>query len=421
MVEANKPFSGLGRTGAVQQSGAQKKEAKLRKAKARAEEQRRKLLKQGIDVTSATGENSDTYDLNALTKGPNRFTFLSSDYWQVQQKKIEEKIEKRYFNAPVSDEVMEMLIKETAEELAEELIQRDREDSIPSVGELWTTICRERKANEPMFVSNDWIEYLDDDMIWKLGKVLRSFRIVDDKGEEGKQIHYMEPEEEEDEKGGDSGGEQEENVYYMYKVEGCGKNLNDNEVRVSEEGLVRLFGRGPWIWQQYALVLLERKLRFQEHHHNDFEIFDYMQFAKTSFKTWLYDPRNIEFRRNYKDERIGEFGRTLLKDHIFKPFKIMSLIANHEEGWEPAESEEFSIFSYSSIFGSGLTLPLIVMGIQIMLPSLLVYSNFASVDEFTLDSVFCVQDDEATDDALKLTTIMGKFQLLYYYIKRFLY
>lgn len=169
MVEGNRLKSGLGHTGKAKQTGKQAQAAKLKKAADRAEEQRRKLLKQGIVVKSE--DVDETYDLGALNSGPNKFTFLKSEYWQAQQKKIEKKIEERYFNAPVSEEVMEMLIKETAEELADDLVKRDWEDSIPAVAELWTTICREREHGEAMFQTNDWVEYLDDDMNWKLGKV----------------------------------------------------------------------------------------------------------------------------------------------------------------------------------------------------------------------------------------------------------
>lgn len=237
-------------------------------------------------------------------------------------------------------------------------------------------------------------------------QVLNCFHNIDNSGEGGKQIRYLDPEDEDEEEE----DEEEEEIEYMYKVEGCGKSLNYHEVRVSEEGLVRLFGRGPWIWQQYCLVRLEKKLRFQEHHPNDYEGFDYMGFAEKSFDAWLMDSRNLEFRRVYNDPRIGDWGRQLLRTHIFKPFEIMSLMAGNEEGWEPSESEEFSIFSYSSIFGSGLTFPFLVMIIQIMLPSLLVYSNFADTTDFSIDSLFCVQDDEATIEAKKLTTIMGEFE-----------
>jgi len=386
----------------------------MAKAK-RAEEQRKKLLKQGIHVEvdeKPVGDDEEAYDLEgALNTGPNRFTFFSSVYWQQQQQKIEQKIEERYFNAPVSEEVMEQLIKETAEDFAEDMINRADEDSVPSIAELWITILRERNEDGPLFRINDWVEFLDDDMCWKLGKVVKCFRGFIDDGEPGKPIEYMkekgDDEEEEEE-------EEDEDIEYMFNVEGCHKNLNLSELRCSEEGLKRLFGNGPWIWQQYCLVRLEKKLRYQLNHPNDFETINIMDFARKAFDKWVNDPKNLDFRRVFFDDRIGEVGRESLRVHICKPFEITNLIASHSEGWEPSESTEFSIFSYSSIFGSGFPFPIIVLSIQFALPGVLVYVNFSGAS-LSFEKFFCVQNDEdASMEVVNLTTVMVMMiQLLY--------
>ena len=374
----------------------------MRKAKARAEEQRKKLLKSGVDLPPA----KDEYDLSAL-EGPNRFTFRSSEYWQQHKASIEERITKEHFNAEVSTETMNQLIEETARNYASLVIERASEDSTPSMAELWMTIIRKRASNEPEYRINDWVEFLDDDMEWKLGKVLRSFKGFHDRGEVGEQIEYLkDPSEEEDED-----VEMEENEEYFYEVEGCGKSLTSKELRCSEEGLVKLFGRGPWIWQQYALLRLEKKLRIQENHPDDFESMPILEFAEDNWNRWVEDERNRHFSDTYNHPRVTDEGRESLRKHIFAPFQIIAQICEYDEGWDPANSSDFGVFSYCNFFGSGMIIPTVVMIIQWVLPILLLVSNFKGVknDELvTLDTYFCVQDDSATKIAKKLTTIMGK-------------
>jgi len=374
----------------------------MRKAKARAEEQRKKLLKSGVALPPA----KDEYDLSAL-EGPNRFTFRSSEYWQQHKASIEERITKEHFNAEVSTETMNQLIEETARNYASLVIERASEDSTPSMAELWMTIIRKRGSNEPEYRINDWVEFLDDDMEWKLGKVLRSFKGFHDRGEVGEQIEYLkDPSEEEDED-----VEMEENEEYFYEVEGCGKSLTSKELRCSEEGLVKLFGRGPWIWQQYALLRLEKKLRIQENHPDDFESMPILEFAEDNWNRWVEDERNRHFSDTYNHPRVTDEGRESLRKHIFAPFQIIAQICEYDEGWDPANSSDFGVFSYCNFFGSGMIIPTIVMIIQWVLPILLLVSNFKGTTNkelITLDTYFCVQDDTATKIAKKLTTIMGK-------------
>ena len=138
-----------------------------------------------------------------------------------------------------------------------------------------------------------------------------------------------------------------------------------------------------------------------------------MDFARKAFDKWVNDPKNLDFRRVFFDDRIGEVGRESLRVHICKPFEITNLIASHSEGWEPSESTEFSIFSYSSIFGSGFPFPIIVLSIQFALPGVLVYVNFSGAS-LSFEKFFCVQNDEdASMEVVNLTTVMG----MYFYFK----
>ena len=93
-------------------------------------------------------------------------------------------------------------------------------------------------------------------------------------------------------------------------------------MRVPEEGLLRIFGSRPWIWQQWALIKLEQRLRFQENHTEDFETFNIPLFARDLWFQWLGAEANHDFRKHLSDERINICQDDLF-DHIMKPFYIL--------------------------------------------------------------------------------------------------
>ena len=107
------------------------------------------------------------------------------------------------------------------------------------------------------------------------------------------------------------------------------------------------------MWQQWALVKLEHKLRFQEGHHYHFETFDIPEYARTLWFQWLLDPRNKDFAAHASDPRIKASQNDLF-DHMMKPFYILDDIRRND-GWD--FSCGFSIYSYLSIFGTGIYKP----------------------------------------------------------------
>ena len=66
-------------------------------------------------------------------------------------------------------------------------------------------------------------------------------------------------------------------------------------IRSPEDGLKRVFGFRPWVWQQFALLRIEQHLRFQEDHERDFAETDCVAFADKSFdllEVYTYWNRN---------------------------------------------------------------------------------------------------------------------------------
>ncbi len=136
-------------------------------------------------------------------------------------------------------------------------------------------------------------------------------------------------------------------------------------MRVPQEGLLRIYGYRPWIWQQWAFVKLEEKLRFQSNHHDDFECFNIPQYARDLWFEWLGKPENEDFRKHVNDRRIHIFQEDLF-DHVMKPFNILDDMRRGDE-WD-WDDENFSIFTYLSIFGSGFSICIVCVILQIVIP-----------------------------------------------------
>lgn len=183
---------------------------------------------------------------------------------------------------------------------------------------------------------------------------------------------------------------------------------------------MRLFGAGPWIWQQYVLLKLERSLRIQEGHRNDFENFDSIEYADNEWQDWVGHCDNADFRNHFNHRLITNDARQALKDHILMPIRIMEKIVTDEPGWDVVESTDFGVFTYSNHFGTGMTIPIIVALIQWAIPCLLVYNTLIDnpYTGNTLEDlsryVFCINPDGATQMETLLTTAMVLcIQLLY--------
>lgn len=175
-------------------------------------------------------------------------------------------------------------------------------------------------------------------------------------------------------------------VFYHTNLE---EMLTLDQIRAPEEGLRRLFGTGPWIWQQYALLRLESKLRFQYKHAHDFENFDVTKYTRELWDLWVEDPKNKEFRRVYYDKRLGKVTQNVLIHHIMKPFDLIADAANNNSGEWDFGSVTFSVYTYCALFGTGWAIPLTILVIQIVLPVLIMFHNRTYIhnpDQLDLDA-----------------------------------
>ena len=168
-------------------------------------------------------------------------------------------------------------------------LEHDRRRS-PNIRDLILSVLRKKKASGQEYMVGHWAEILAPDMTWTLEKIY----FVHHGDEEGK---------------------------FLYNV-GTRRRLSPYEIRVPEEGIRKLFGNRPWIWQQWAFVKLEQKLRFQENHYDDFEVFNIPEYARDLWFEWLLDPDNKDFFDHLNDSRLNACQDDLF-DHIMKPFYIL--------------------------------------------------------------------------------------------------
>uniref|UniRef100_A0A7S2NW82 Uncharacterized protein n=1 Tax=Leptocylindrus danicus TaxID=163516 RepID=A0A7S2NW82_9STRA len=264
----------------------------------------------------------------------------------------------------------------------------------PSVRSLLRSIVKndESMSRNGSFQPGDWVEVMGPDMKWKLDMVEKALPI------------------------GNSGE-------FIYKVGPRGQ-LKRIELRAPEEGLLRVFGSRPWIWQQWALLKVENLLRFHEGHPHDFERLDIPEYARYLWLRWINDPDNYGFLRQLDDLRLASASE-LLFDHIMKPFYILDEI-RREERWDFTD-DVFSVFSYMSLLGKGaFPVCLFCIIMQFVIPLLLLmesltianYDTWAKEDDRSyfdyVIKIFCVTDDEAQCTRLRVTTLMiGGVQMLY--------
>ncbi|KAH9254838.1 hypothetical protein BASA81_007088 [Batrachochytrium salamandrivorans] len=194
--------------------------------------------------------------------------------------------------------------------------------SVPTSKDIDQSMVGEYKQGDGKrlpFGVGDYAERLGDDMQWHLEPIRRLVVFKDQPNE----------------------------VYYKFE---SGVVENSTKVRCSEEAVCRHFGMRPHLWQQYALLRFESKLRFQQDHENDFEEVDYLRFAQRSWDKWLAHPKNVEFLALYESK--PEHVREKLKTFVFSPFALCRQILKDNTKWNFAEAE-CSAYQYASFLGSG--------------------------------------------------------------------
>lgn len=220
----------------------------------------------------------------------------------------------------------------------------DMEKSVMEVGQ------------ETSFKMGHWIERIGNDMFWYLEPIRRVI---------SKQV--------------DTGDGKKETKWY-YKTN-SGLLYEASTVRAPREGLVRIFGAGPLLWQQWALMQTEKYIRFQDGHERDFQSVNFVRSASMLYDQWLNDPRNFKFKALYDSRPVC--AQEKLKTHLFQPFGLMNDIAAEDNGWD-FEDADCSIYQYNSMLGSGYLTSGVVFFIQLSSPFLILTYAVRSSNRFPL-------------------------------------
>jgi len=229
-----------------------------------------------------------------------------------------------------------------------------------------------------IWLRGSWVEYLGNDMRWSVAQVRRVVRQAPDSWD------FLDPR--------NDGREPEWN--YFYNV-GRASLLPDRFVRATEIGLVAVFGKRPFVWQQYALLRLEKFLRFQVDHERDFAEVDCVKYGEELWEQWLDDPRNEEFRKHFDKQPVG--ARSLLEEHVMSPFQQMDNIVEDKELWVFDKDTDLSVYNYLSVLGSGGFFAFFCLAIQLVIPIILLenalikserFDATLAIDEFRIDTTW---------------------------------
>lgn len=145
------------------------------------------------------------------------------------------------------------------------------------------------------------------------------------------------------------------------------------DMRPSTEGLQAIFGKRPFIWQQMALLQLEERLHFEEIYVDDFERFDYVKFASDRFEAWITAKENEKYLEQVYSQK-KEHWKDQLKRNLFEPFMEMHSVVYDKTIWD-FQNADFSVYSYLGTLGSGMFTALLVLGLQLLVPLVILYNN----------------------------------------------
>ncbi|GMH93194.1 hypothetical protein TrVE_jg9571 [Triparma verrucosa] len=163
---------------------------------------------------------------------------------------------------------------------------------------------------------------------------------------------------------------------YLYD---CGLHytmIKPKFIRAPEEGLRVVFGARPWLWQQYALLKYEERIKFSLGHKEDFANLDPVEFAKTYWDIFLEKFKERNPNHPLYNEAIIKHtkAREKLEEHLLKPFRILDDIRTGREGWEDFDSE--NAYSYLSILGAGHLIPILCGLVQFSIFAILVIDAY---------------------------------------------
>jgi len=221
--------------------------------------------------------------------------------------------------------------------------------NIPSVRDV-INIGNTRKS-VAKYEPGTWVEIEGPDMKWRLNMITGSIKEAPD-----------------DWDWNNSDKEDKEPPWVYYYHAGSDRRFREEDVRSPEEGLKRVFGNRPWIWQQWAMLKLEEKIRFQEGHQHDCIEMDVQKYGADLWDQWLEHESNLEFKNAFNDDRVGNVGRSELLNHIQTPFHLIDRLSEDTDEWRFDDDANISVFTYMSLLGAGVITPLIVFLIQIFIP-----------------------------------------------------
>lgn len=238
----------------------------------------------------------------------------------------------------------------------------------PTIEDCVFSVMTLPKNEDIEFEQGYWVEVLGNDMVWHLGLCKRVVAQApddydyDDPENDGKPIPYN----------------------YFFNV-GAQKLVPAKYVRAPETGLKKVFGLRPWLWQQYALLKIEKYLRFDADHERDYAECDCIRFADKLWNEFLEDPKNADFKEFY--DKFDDGPQDKLVSHLLSPFLLMDEIVENEEDWDLHDSD-ISVYTYLSVIGSGWIIVLIVMFVQLIVPIILLYASVSSSERFFIDQPY---------------------------------
>lgn len=211
--------------------------------------------------------------------------------------------------------------------------------------------------NLSKYIPGDWVEVIGYDMKWRLHYITKVVK---------------QPTSDYNWKYESSFSDQDGDWVYTYHA-GVEKNLPEHRLRAPYDGLKALFGLRPWLWQQWAMLKLEEKMRFQENHQDDFMIMSAQRYAMQIWNEWLDHPKNQDFKTVFYNDHVGDFGRAELMDHILHPFVLMDELTAGDGDWNLKDDQDVSVYTYQSLTGAYSHISLVVFLIQVTIPAILAF------------------------------------------------
>ncbi len=253
------------------------------------------------------------------------------------------------------------LSKKTDEELLNMLTEGTfSKSALPSRHAVIASCLLEPVDSEMLFVEGQWVERLGLDMNWHLDRITQVHKVIPDDFDWAALQDGEEP---------------EWTPAFDFRDQ---RMLNKAKIRHPESGLKAIFGHRPWLWQQYACLKLEEKIRFQENHHRDFDKLDIDRFARGEWDAFVGHDGNQDLKALLADPRLVH-AKTALMHHIFSPFRIMEGLRNagtkkedagFDTDWNIGD-ERISAYTYLGVLGSGFLLPMLCIIVQFAAPVLL--------------------------------------------------